>query len=115
MSQLSPLKKMKRSNTFFGRLLSSKDELSSRRFIALCCLPILLIGAAIGIMSNIFEFYLVGMLSVFVPVMIAYFFLTWQNIAEIVKSIKYKNEDSETEISTIAPNSETTIPDNPEV
>mgnify|MGYP006905785316 CR=1 FL=1 len=84
--------------TFFLKLLGSNTGTSSRRFIALLMLPSYITGVFVGIFSKDFDFFLTSMISCCIPIFIAYFSLSWQNIKEIF--IKFKHEKN-TEITNI--------------
>lgn len=71
---------------FFKYLLSSSNEVSSRRFIALIILPSFVIGIFVGIFSSNYNFYLTAMISAGVIILIAYFTLTFNNIKDILNS-----------------------------
>jgi hypothetical protein len=72
-------------------LFSARSEASMRRFIAFfMVLPYtigILSGIYIALTSQDFRFFITSIIAAGVPIMTAYFLLTWQNIIEITKNL----------------------------
>ena len=78
---------------FFLKLLGVSTGVSSRRFIALLMLPSYIIGVFVGIFANNIDFYMIAMIAAAIPILIAYFSLSWELVKEITTGIFKKKED----------------------
>lgn len=77
-------------------MLSKSNEVSSRRFIALILLPFFIGGIVTGFIlawiHNDFRYFLTSILAAGIPIMIAYFLLTWEHVRDIVKEIGFNKK-----------------------
>jgi|688.fasta_scaffold00342_59 hypothetical protein len=71
---------------FFLKLLKSNSGVSSRRFIGLLMLPTYILGVVVGIFSKEFNFYITAMIAAAIPLLMAYFLLSWEHIKELASS-----------------------------
>lgn len=82
---------------FFRKLISSSNEVSSRRFIAIILLPFFISGIIIGFVLswkyNDFRYFLTSILAAAVPIMMAYFLLTWERVKDIVTAIGFNKKN----------------------
>jgi hypothetical protein len=82
---------MRGFSKFLGVVLSSSNEASIRRFIALLLVPEFKIGILLAYYlaykHNNYNYLITGILAAAVPILLAYFLLTWQHIIEIVKNV----------------------------
>ena len=98
------------------KLLTSHSGLSSRRAIALLCVPPYLFGSIVGILSKEFSYFLTAMIGLFTLITSCFFFLTWQDVAEITKSLtkfNFKSTQEEGIITEISTTEEPTTPEKP--
>lgn len=83
---------MKTLIKWLGLLFSAKSEASMRRFIAF----FMVFPYSIGILSGVYvalktqdyRFFVTSIVAAGIPIMTAYFLLTWQNIIEITKNLE---------------------------
>jgi hypothetical protein len=83
---------------FLDKLISNSQEVSARRFIALLLLPSYITGIVIGILSKSYNFYITAMIAAGLPILIAFFLLTWQHITDLVAKLNFKKHESDTSI-----------------
>ena len=92
---------------FIIKILTSGSGLSSRRLIALLCVPPYLLGGVVGMLSPDYRYFLTSMVCMGLLICIAFFSLNWQKAIELTKSvvsIKTKtinNESTTTEATSI--------------
>lgn len=76
---------------FLGKLFSSSQEASMRRFIAFFLLLPYTVAIGIGLYMSVkisdYTFFLTSLLAAGIPIMLAYFLLTWEHVLEIVKNV----------------------------
>lgn len=92
-------------NTFIkwlGKLLSASNEASVRRFIAILLVPPYITGILIGFLiaykGTNYTFFLTALIAAALPILIAFFVLTWQDIATLTKNLdKFVKIDTEEE------------------
>ena len=81
---------------FLGKLFSSSNEASMRRFIAFFLLFPYTVGIFIGLYLGFkladYQFFLTSLLAAGIPIMLAYFLLTWEHVLEITKNIDFVSQ-----------------------
>ena len=77
---------------FLLKLLGNNTGVSSRRFIALLVLPSYIIGIFVGIFAKNIDFYITAMVAAAIPILIAYFSLSWEHIKDLTGKIFKKEE-----------------------
>lgn len=83
--------------SFFKKLISNSNEVSSRRFIAVVLLPFYIAAIVIGLclawIYNNFNYFVASLLAAGIPIMIAFFLLTWEHVKDIVKAVGFNKKD----------------------
>lgn len=83
---------------FITKILTSGSGLSSRRLIALLCVPPYLLGGVMGVLSPDYRYFLTSMICTGLLICVAFFSLDWRRVAELTRSvisIKTKTIDNE--------------------
>lgn len=81
---------------FIKNLISNSNSVSSRRIIAVALLPFymgaIVCGIILAFLTSDFRFFLVSIIAAGIPIMIAYFLLTWEHVISISKRIDFFQE-----------------------
>lgn len=72
---------------FFLKLLKPDSGVSSRRFIGLVMLPTYILGVVVGLFSKDFNFYITAMIASAIPLLMAYFLLSWEHIKGLTANV----------------------------
>lgn len=85
---------------FFLMLLSDSNGVSSRRFISIILLPFYIAAIVVGLclswIYDSFNYFLASLLAAGIPIMIAFFLLTWEHVKDIVKEFTFSKKTNNT-------------------
>lgn len=79
---------------WYNKLISSNNQTSSRRFIAVWTLPFywgaILEGLVITYLVKDFRFFIASLIAACLPIFLAFFALTWEHIKNILDTKAFK-------------------------